>query len=545
VSTKSILEIDVQAQSFDRYLQLFNKYEAQAAKQPALWKALGYTHIANANAFTKMTSAVQAQARVQKEIGDVYKSQNRSLMQGERLWGSMATHAKGIASSIVSATRSMLSWTGVIGAVGGLLGAGGLWGIDRMARSVSSDRRSSMGLGLSIGEQKAFQINFGRAVDPDSFLSWVAQMESDPRKGAYAGGIGVGLTGKTGADAVSMLDAIRSRALATDPRMRGMLPEMMHWEGVSGEDVRRLAGMSNEEYAGLKSGYGKDASRLNIPDKTAEAWANFIKRLDEAKESIFKTFVVGLAPLAGPLGHLSAEFVKFTDVLMKSGLVRDAINGLANGLDVFAGKIGSGEFQKSVEGFLSAVDEMAQKLRHPFEAAGSWLADELMKGTHPDKYYEYASQGERSEYLGALDKKYGLPKGTTERVWGAESNKSWDPKDSAKGAVGPFQFKPVTAAAYRVDPHSWSDSAYGAAHYLSDLRDRYKGDMQKALAAYNWGPANVDWDIKQHSKDWQGYLPAETRGYVAATSAGNIAVTVNISTPPGSDFTATASAVAH
>jgi hypothetical protein len=545
MTVQSVISIDVQAQAFDRYLQLFNKYEAQAAKQPALWKALGYTHTANANAFTKMTSAVQAQARVQKEINDVYKAQNRSLIQGERLWGSMATHAKGIASSIISATRSMLSWTGIIGAAGGLLGAGGLWGIDRMARSVSGERRSAMGLGLSIGEQKAFSINFGRAVDPDSFLSWIAQMESDPRKGAYAGAIGVGLTGKTGADAVSMLDAIRSRALATDPRMRGMLPEMMHWDGVSGEDVRRLAGMSNEEYAGLKSGYGKDASRLNIADKTAEAWANFIKRLDEAKESIFKTFVVGLAPLAGPLGHLSAEFVKFTEALMKSGLVRDAINGLASGLDAFAGKIGSGEFQKSVMGFMSAVDDMAHKLRHPFEAAGSWLADELLKGTHPDQYYQYAAASERSEYLGLLDEKYDLPKGATERIWGAESSKSWNPKDSAKGAVGPFQFKPLTAAAYRVDPHSWSESAYGAAHYLSDLKDRYKGDMQKALAAYNWGPANVDWDVKKYGKDWLAHTPAETRGYVAATSAGNIAVTVNITTPPGSDLTATASAVAH
>ena len=122
MSVKSVLDIEVNAAAFERYKTLFDRYSSEAAKQPALWKALGYTHTANANAFTRMTAAVQAQARVQKELGDVYKSQNRQLMQGERLWGSMATHAKGIATSLISATRSLISWTGIIGAAGGLLG---------------------------------------------------------------------------------------------------------------------------------------------------------------------------------------------------------------------------------------------------------------------------------------------------------------------------------------------------------------------------------------------------------------------------------------
>jgi hypothetical protein len=40
-----------------------------------------------------------------------------------------------------------------------------LFGINRMAEGVASGRRSSMGLGIGYGEQKAFQNAFGRFVD--------------------------------------------------------------------------------------------------------------------------------------------------------------------------------------------------------------------------------------------------------------------------------------------------------------------------------------------------------------------------------------------
>jgi hypothetical protein len=556
VSVKSVLDIEVNAAAFERYKTLFDRYSSEAAKQPALWKALGYTHTANANAFTRMTAAVQAQARVQKEIGDVYKSQNRQLMQGERLWGSMATHAKGIASSLISATRSLISWTGIIGAAGGLLGAGGLFGIDRMARSVSGERRSATGLGLSIGEQKAFDVTFGqRLVDSGSFLGWINQMEMDPRKGAYAGAIGVGLSGKTGPDAVSMLRAIRSRTLGTDPRMRGMLPEMMHWEGVSGEDVRRLGAMSNREFEGLAGSYGRDVGKLNISDPTAEKWTSFIQRLDEAKGAIYKTFVQGLAPLEKPLEHLSGAFEKFVLTLMKSDLVKHAIEGLAEWLEKFSGKISAPKFLEAVERFTSDMGELADAahvMAHPREAASkawagtqSWLSDRFMQVFRPDDYYKYGKKEETAAFLSRIDAQNKLPAGTMARVWQRESGSSFNPPDSKKGATGPFQMLPVTAASFGADPHSFVDSAGAAGYYLKQLTDRYKGDTQKALAAYNWGPANVDWDVKQHGKDWQRYAPAETRGYVAATSGSNVNVTVNITTPPGSDLTATASAVAH
>jgi hypothetical protein len=45
------------------------------------------------------------------------------------------------------------------------------------------------------------------------------------------------------------------------------------------------------------------------------------------------------------------------------------------------------------------------------------------------------------------------------------------------------------------------------------------GDYSKALAAYNWGPGNVDKTLQAYGNDWRNHLPAETSNYVASIMA--------------------------
>lgn len=51
--------------------------------------------------------------------------------------------------------------------------------------------------------------------------------------------------------------------------------------------------------------------------------------------------------------------------------------------------------------------------------------------------------------------------------------------------------------------------------YLGAMLKEYKGDVGKALAAYNWGPGNVDKATKAHGANWLAHAPKETRDYVA------------------------------
>ncbi len=117
--------------------------------------------------------------------------------------------------------------------------------------------------------------------------------------------------------------------------------------------------------------------------------------------------------------------------------------------------------------------------------------------------------------FGALEGKYGLPAGLLSSVAATESG--GDPfAESKAGAKGLFQFMPGTAKDMGLkgrdvfDPHKSADAA---GRYLRFLLDATGGDLEKALASYNWGLGNVQ-------KKGMDNLPSETRNYVPKVMAG-------------------------
>ncbi len=114
----------------------------------------------------------------------------------------------------------------------------------------------------------------------------------------------------------------------------------------------------------------------------------------------------------------------------------------------------------------------------------------------------------KETFLSGLEQKFGLPAGTLDRIWAIESSRGGkDTPASSKGALGPFQFKPETAKQYHLQhPEDFQESATAAATFLSDLLKQF-GDIDKAVAAYDWGPGKVA------SHGLNG-MPPETRDYL-------------------------------
>ena len=85
---------------------------------------------------------------------------------------------------------------------------------------------------------------------------------------------------------------------------------------------------------------------------------------------------------------------------------------------------------------------------------------------------------------------------------------------SPAGAIGTFQLMPDTAKELGVDPHDLEQNIRGGIMYLKQMYDRYGGNWDRALYAYNWGPGNMDAYLKT-GKGLNGQpMPSETLNYV-------------------------------
>lgn len=124
-------------------------------------------------------------------------------------------------------------------------------------------------------------------------------------------------------------------------------------------------------------------------------------------------------------------------------------------------------------------------------------------------------------------------------AWLAQVESTWKPSAlSWAAASGLWQFIPGTGARYGLqrtayidERNSFEKATTASAQYLRFLANRYGGNWELAMAAYNSGEGNVDRAIRRAgvSNFWVAYpyLPKETRNYVP-----NILATILIANNP-------------
>lgn len=118
---------------------------------------------------------------------------------------------------------------------------------------------------------------------------------------------------------------------------------------------------------------------------------------------------------------------------------------------------------------------------------------------------------------GSADK-YNIPAPVLAGVLYAESNFNANTPPSPKGAIGIAQFMPDTAKSLGIDPTDVTQSVDGAARLLRENADRFDGDLDKAVAAYNWTPDKVAKAVASAGQSWFLALPKETRAHLTKVS---------------------------
>jgi hypothetical protein len=364
MALKSVVQIEVQDAEFQRFSAMFDKYKEGLAATPDAWKAADVAAAAATGAIAAGAEGLHHHVVLINQAATASKAAAAHTVSQAGAWHSMARDARSFAGHVADATKTLLRWGELTGLISGILGGGGLFGIDRLAINAGERRKSALGLGVSPGEESAFKLNYGRLLSsPDQFLSNINTAKTDYTSDQYRAllAAGVKTEGKDTAQIGTETIAAMKKLVDSVPE-GGMFAPTMHARGadslMSMQDLQRLKNTPSDQVAGYRTSYEKDRQTLDLTKGQARAWQDLQVQLKRAGESIENVFITALTPLAPAIGRLSDAFTKVVSDLLHNPHIAEWIDGLANAIKEFGDWIGGEKFKKDVSGFVDYVGDL-------------------------------------------------------------------------------------------------------------------------------------------------------------------------------------------
>lgn len=544
---KSIVDIDVNDDKFVAFMERFREYQSALDDLPEAWrvaavgigesskqtekakgeaKGLGAEFNAVAEAILTINSGID---RLNTNLEDSKKKQdefNKSTRSAKGFLSDATKDAKSLAGHIKEATASLLSWGGIVGIFTGVLGVGGLFGINRLAATTGAQRFTSLGLGTSIGALDSTAINYQKALgNPAGTLGAIRDNQMDLSKRWTFQAMGINNPDQDPAKLLpQMIRNARDIFVQNGSTLQGAQAHGLT-NFFTLDDLNRFKNMSDEEITAMEKRAQQDARMLQITDQQARQWQDFNVQLDYSSQSIRNTFVRGLGPLTPQLSKLSDALSGAIDTVLKSPELGKWIDALAGGIERFGNYLASPTFKSDVESFMSGVERLGRVIMKVLgwldggssamddiksgssflnndvhtdaggnhfvkggisdpntPAASKWLARHLysLTGTAPAEYDQY--------FLDAA-KKYNVDPRWLKAITAGES--SWDQNAVSKaGAKGLMQVMPGNFQPGE-NPFDPRDNIMAGARVFKDGLDwssrNAGGDFDEALRYYNGG----------------------------------------------------------
>lgn len=362
---KSIIEIDVLDTSFEAFQARFLKYQEQVAAQPSAWKRVGASAKSTDNEFVKLGKSIAETVKGVQYAASRQEAFKIAAAGTAKTFVGMTKSSKALVGNLKEGAAVLLKWSGIIGLLSGVVGAGGLFGIARLAASASQNRRESQGLGVSGGELQAAQINYQKIFNVDELLGKINEARQDVTKRwafSAAGIQSAQMEGKSNAEVLTMLAPLlkstfeRSGGTQQGAQAHGLL------EFTDMSTLTRLKAISRSELDATEQSYRASLKQLDISDNVNLAWQQLEITFKNSGSVIEKMFKEKLVGLTGPLDHLSESFTKAVKVFLDSPKIEKWINGVADGLEDLSQYLVSDKFSKDVDSFLDGLDEFGGAL---------------------------------------------------------------------------------------------------------------------------------------------------------------------------------------
>jgi hypothetical protein len=356
MATKPIIEIDVDAGAFERFLGLYKEYRASLADMPDAWRELGgLAGDAGKKLAESAGGARDALAIAAAQAGIIAGALTEAVIAQKSLGGATTKSASGMTSfakAAKSAAREVVSigsWLLKISALGlgvGAIGSG--FGFDALAGAVLMRQRAASSLGLSPGQLASYQVNAQQFLTQND-LAAIAGAQTDASRAGQFATLGIDFArAQREAGTALTFDVLKAAREAWLGAAKGGYSPMQSPAvmaaialGLSQQTIRNAANTPLSDLLAAQGASTRDAEGLGFDRDTSRAWIGLKVALDRAGITIESGLIRALAPLAPQITRLSQEVVQFIASFLSGKnfaiVVADAKDALKGIGDFFQG----------------------------------------------------------------------------------------------------------------------------------------------------------------------------------------------------------------
>ncbi|MDN0096593.1 hypothetical protein [Yersinia rohdei] len=380
MAAKSIIDIDVDDDKFQSFMDKFNEYRSALDELPEAWRGAAGSIVETtketakaktitdglANSFSEGVNAINAMVgsldKINENLNDANKKQeslNKKVSGSNGFFSKLNKDSKSFAGNIKDATTSLLSWGAIVGLFTGVIGAGGLFGINRLASGASSQRFTTLGLGTTAGGLDASVINYQKALgNPTGTLGAIRDSQLDLSKRWQFQAMGINNPDQDPAKLLpQMIRNARDIFVKNGSNLQGA-----EAHGLTNfftlDDLNRFKNMSDAEIDSMEKRAAQDSKQLQLSDQIQKQWTDFNVQLQRSGYSIENSFIRGLAPLAPQLTRLSDSVSVMIDSFLKSPELGKWIDGLSQGIQKFGEYLASPSFRTDIDSFMKSIRDM-------------------------------------------------------------------------------------------------------------------------------------------------------------------------------------------
>jgi hypothetical protein len=425
MTDKTVVAIDVQAESFDAFLAKFSQYDEMLKEQSVIWRqinaAMGGGRSPSFNPSVGRTGTTANPFDDDKRWARV----NKHTSQFSQFLRGSVRDSSQLAKNLAGIAVGLLKWS----AIGTGIGAFGMTGL---IGSVSDERKQAQGAGVTIGEQRAANNVYSRFYGSvDGMLNKLETLRHFGKWPVIRQATGIGDEEIKKLSNADLLQKIleyshnRTDIDASDSdfngglRLQGLgLSELLTWE-----DFKRMKFAQDSEILDAGPKYAKAQETQNTEDKTAAEMQKVVQQWDAMTQTLKKEFVDRLVILTPLLVDASKYLESFMLQWLNNGEKEEEewekehwTNGEPKWLIDSTKKKRIRDDRGILGGFAPGSEEEAQSRRDKLKG---WLT----KGGS-DGYQGYLGDHDKSLSKKEMAKRLALPiKEHLENAW--EGVKKW------------------------------------------------------------------------------------------------------------------------